>query len=770
MPGSKKNTEPNLAPTSNEKINLLADDFLLVYPNASKSNIKTALHALDKRLIDSIFKDAHEKTYFLPHAQRREQLKHFPKLISAYIDKFLAEAIKFLNKASLHYYIDDKPIIDDATFDLLQRLVTNIAKYSSPRITSEEILHVGSPPSEKFAKVRHRVPMLSLGNIFADEEVADFVARVRRFLGLGPEAPLAITAEPKIDGLSCSLRYVNGELMEAATRGDGYEGEDVTANVRTISEIPKTLKDSPPDILEVRGEVYMTHADFAALNSRQSQAHKTLFANPRNAAAGSLRQLDPAITASRPLHFFAYAWGEVSALPAATQMGMIAAFKDFGFPVNPLMVLCHSSEELLAQYRQIESLRARLGYDIDGVVYKVDSLALQNRLGFVSRAPRWATAHKFPAEKATTVLRAIEINVGRTGALTPVARLDPVTVGGVVVSNATLHNEDEIARKDIRVGDTVTVQRAGDVIPQILGPILDKRPEDSKPYVFPEICPVCGSAAVREIDPKTGTADGVRRCTGGLVCTAQVVERLKHFASRNAFDIEGFGDKLIEQFFHDGLIKTPADIFTLEERERGGLLKLTEREGFGETSVRNLFNAIEARRTLPLNRFIYALGIRHVGETNARRLARHFETFEALRKTAKAASEGSDARAEINNIEGIGEVVAEAIADFFAEKHNEDVLDALLDHVTPVPMEAVASASPVAGKTIVFTGSLERMTRDEAKAMAERLGAKVAASVSKKTDLVVAGPGAGSKLAKAAELGIETISEEDWLKLAAREG
>jgi DNA ligase (NAD+) len=450
-------------------------------------------------------------------------------------------------------------------------------------------------------------------------------------------------------------------------------------------------------------------------------------------------------------------------------MGMIAAFKDFGFPINPLMVLCHSAEELITHYRHIESLRARLGYDIDGVVYKVDSLALQNRLGFVSRAPRWAAAHKFPAEKATTVLRAIEINVGRTGALTPVARLDPVTVGGVVVSNATLHNEDEIARKDIRVGDTVTVQRAGDVIPQILGPILDKRPEDSKPYVFPEICPVCGSAAVREIDPKTGTADVVRHCTGGLVCTAQVVERLKHFASRNAFDIEGFGDKLIEQFFHDGLIKTPADIFTLEERERGGLLKLTEREGFGETSVRNLFNAIEARRTLPLNRFIYSLGIRHVGETNARRLARHFETFEALRKIAKAASEGSEARAEINNIEGIGEVVAEAVADFFAEKHNEDVLDALLDHVTPVPMEAVASASPVAGKTVVFTGSLERMTRDEAKAMAERLGAKVAASVSKKTDLVVAGPGAGSKLAKAAELGIETISEEDWLRLTGQD-
>src|ERR1019366_6821825 len=395
----------------------------------------------------------------------------------------------------------------------------------------------------------------------------------------------------------------------------------------------------------------------------------------------------------------------------------------------------------------------------------VDSIALQNRLGFVSRAPRWAIAHKFPAEKASTVLHAIDIRVGRTGALTPTARLDPVTVGGVVVSNATLHNEDEIARKDIRIGDTVTIQRAGDVIPQVLGPILDKRPKDSRPYVFPHTCPVCGSAAVREIDPKTGTADVVRRCTGGLVCTAQMAERLKHFASRNAFDIEGFGEKLIEQFFRDDLIKTAPDIFTLEEREKRGQLKLEEREDFGELSVRNLFDAIEARRSVSLNRFIFALGIRHVGETNARRLARHFESFEMLRKTAQAASPGSEARAEINNIEGIGEVVAEAIADFFAEKHNEEVLDALLKHVTVVPMEAVASTSPVAGKTVVFTGSLERMTRDEAKAMAERLGAKVAASVSKKTDLVVAGPGVGSKLAKAAELGIETISEEDWLKL-----
>ncbi len=668
------------------------------------------------------------------------------------------------------YYTEDAPTVSDADYDALRRRYEAI-EAAFPEFATPDSLtkKVGAAPSEKFAKVRHRVPMLSLGNVFRDEEVADFVTRVRRFLGFGTEAPLDITAEPKIDGLSCSLRYVKGALVEAATRGDGFEGEDVTANVRTIGEIPKALASAAPKILEVRGEVYMTRMDFAALNARQTVAGKTLFANPRNAAAGSLRQLDPAITAGRPLHFFAYAWGEVSALPASTQMGMIAAFKDFGLPVNPLMVLCHSAGELVALYRRIEQMRARLGYDIDGVVYKVDSLALQNRLSFVSRSPRWAVAHKFPAEKATTVLRGIEINVGRTGALTPLARLDPVTVGGVVVANATLHNEDEIARKDIRIGDTVTVQRAGDVIPQVLGPILDKRPKDSKPYVFPHACPVCGSAAVREIDQKTGARDVVRRCTGGLVCTAQAVERLKHFVSRNAFDIEGLGDKQIEQFFRDGLIKTPADIFALKAWDARSLQKLKDREGFGETSVRNLFEAIEARRTIPLNRFIFALGIRHVGETNARRLARYFCSFEALRVAARAASEGSETRAEINNIEGFGEVVAEAIADFFAEKHNEDVLDALLGHVTPLPMEAVASKSPVAGKTIVFTGSLERMTRDEAKAMAERLGAKVAASVSKKTDLVVAGPGAGSKLAKAAEYGIETISEDDWLRLTGQE-
>jgi DNA ligase (NAD+) len=667
------------------------------------------------------------------------------------------------------YYREDAPTISDADYDALRRRYEALEK-AYPDLAGPESLSrkVGAAPSEKFAKVRHKVPMLSLGNIFSDEEVTEFVTRVRRFLGLRADAPLAITAEPKIDGLSCAIRFEHGRLVQAATRGDGFEGEDVTANVRTIAKIPHVLKAGAPEILEVRGEVYMTHADFAALNARQAAAGKTIFANPRNAAAGSLRQLDPAITAERPLRFFAYAWGEVSALPADTQMGVVRRFAEFGLPVNPLMVVCHDAEDLLRRYHDIEARRAELGYDIDGVVYKVDSIALQERLGFVSRSPRWAAAHKFAAEKAFTVLRDIDIQVGRTGALTPVARLDPVTVGGVVVANATLHNEDEIARKDIRLGDTVIVQRAGDVIPQILGVVAEKRPADAVPYEFPHKCPVCGSTALREIDAKTGTADVVRRCTGGLICAAQAVERLKHFCSRNAMDIEGLGDKQIEQFYHDGLIKTPADIFTLEARDAKGATRLEDREGYGETSVRNLFAAIAARREVPLNRFIFALGIRHVGETNARRLARHFGTFDALRSCARAASEGSEARSEIEAIEGLGEVVAEAVADFFAEPHNEEVLDALLEQVTPQPMEQLAATSPVAGKTVVFTGSLERMTRDEAKAQAERLGAKVAGSVSKTTDLIVAGPGAGSKLAKAREFGIEIIDEDGWLRLVGQ--
>jgi DNA ligase (NAD+) len=660
------------------------------------------------------------------------------------------------------YHGEDAPIISDAEYDALRRRYTELEE-TFPQLADSDSLSrkVGAAPSEKFAKVRHRVPMLSLGNIFADEEIEEFCARVRRFLGMSESGPLDVVAEAKIDGLSCSLRYENGELVQAATRGDGYEGEDVTANVRVVQAIPKQLRGAPK-IFEARGEVYMRHADFAALNARQAAAGKPVYANPRNFAAGSLRQLDSRITADRPLQFFAYAWGEVSEPFASTQFGAIEAMARFGLPTNPLTKLCHSAAEILAQYRSIEEKRATLGYDIDGIVYKVNDLALQQRLGFVSRSPRWAVAHKFPAEQAMTIVEAIEINVGRTGALTPIAKLKPVNVGGVVVSNATLHNEDEIGRKDVRAGDTVVVQRAGDVIPQILSVALEKRPKDSKPYVFPETCPVCGSAALREIDEKTGEKDVVRRCTGTLICPAQAVEGLKHFVSRNAFDIEGLGEKLIELFFTEGLIRTPADIFTLQARDGQGRPPLRDWEGFGETSARNLFKAIEARRTVPLNRFLYALGVRHIGETNARRLARHFGDWDSLRAAAGA----EDAAEEISAIGGIGPVVAEAIADFFAEQRNEAALDALVKEVTIEPMEAIAAGHPLAGQTIVFTGSLEKMTRDEAKAVAERLGAKVSGSISAKTNLVVAGPGAGSKLAKARELGVETIDEEEWIKRA----
>jgi DNA ligase (NAD+) len=660
------------------------------------------------------------------------------------------------------YHGLDAPTISDAEYDALRRRYIALEE-QFPKLVDADSANrkVGAAPSEKFAKVRHRVPMLSLGNIFADEEVEEFCARVRRFLGLSDGAPLDVVAEAKIDGLSCSLRYENGELVQAATRGDGYEGEDVTANVRVVEAIPKRLKGAPK-IFEARGEVYMRHADFAALNARQAASGRPVYANPRNFAAGSLRQLDPRMTAERPLQFFAYAWGEVSEPFASTQFGAIEAMGRFGLPTNPLTKLCCSAAEMLAQYHAIEEKRATLGYDIDGVVYKVNDLTLQQRLGFVSRSPRWAVAHKFPAEQATTIVEAIEINVGRTGALTPIAKLRPVTVGGVVVSNATLHNEDEIARKDVRVGDTVLVQRAGDVIPQVLAVVLDKRPADSAPYVFPETCPICGSAALREIDEKTGVADVVRRCTGTLICPAQAVEGLKHFASRNAFDIEGLGEKLIELFFTEGLIRTPADIFKLQARDGQSRPPLQEWEGFGETSARNLFNAIDARRTVPLNRFLFALGIRHVGETNARRLARHFGDWESLRAAARV----ENAAKEISAIGGIGPVVAEAIADFFAEPRNEAALDALVKEVTIEPMEAIAAGHPLAGQTIVFTGSLEKMTRDEAKAVAERLGAKVSGSISAKTNLVVAGPGAGSKLAKARELGVETVDEDEWIRRA----
>ena len=659
------------------------------------------------------------------------------------------------------YHQDDAPTISDAAYDALRRRLEALEEeFPTLKGQAAASRQVGAKPLEKFGKVKHRVPMLSLANVFTDEEAGEFVERVRRFLDWPHDKAIAFTAEPKIDGLSCSLRYENGELVVAATRGDGEEGENVTANVRTIKAIPHQLKGDVPSVLEVRGEIYMDKTAFAALNARQEADGKPVFANPRNAAAGSLRQLDPAVTASRPLHFFAYAWGDIDGdMPAETQHGMVAAFKRMGFPTNPLMKRCETIDAMIAVYRAIEAQRASLPYDIDGVVYKVDVLALQRRLGFISRSPRWATAHKFPAEKATTTLLDIDIQVGRTGALTPVAKLEPVTVGGVVVSNATLHNEDEIARKDVRIGDTVIIQRAGDVIPQILGFVPEQRPKSAKPYQFPTSCPICGSHAVREADPKTGELEAVRRCTGGLICPAQAMERLRHFVSRDAFDIEGLGEKQIEAFYRDGIIARPQDIFTLEARDARSLKKLKDREGMGETSARNLFAAIAARRTIALNRFIYALGIRHVGETNAKILARHFRSVEKLR----------DATAdELTAIEGIGPVVAGSITDFFGEEHNREVVTALLAEVTPEAPEAVATDSPVAGKTIVFTGALERMSRDEAKAMAEGLGAKVSGSVSKKTDLVVAGPGAGSKLADARKHNVEVIDEDEWFRRVGR--
>jgi len=664
------------------------------------------------------------------------------------------------------YYQHDAPVISDAEYDALrQRNEAIEARFPDLVRADSPSKRVGAGPAEKFSKVPHKVPMLSLANGFSADDVRDFLGRIRRFLNLDEGEPVELTAEPKIDGLSISLRYEDRKLVQGATRGDGFEGENVTANVMTIAEVPRTLPAAAPGVIEVRGEIYMSHKDFAALNEKQIQAGEKPFANPRNSAAGSLRQLDPAITAARPLKFFAYTWGEAPELPGDTQWDVIGGFGRWGFPVNPLMRLCRSEEELLEHYAAIEARRASLGYDIDGVVYKVNRLDWQERLGFVSRHPRWGLAHKFSAEKATTVLEGIDIQVGRTGALTPVARLRPVTVGGVVVSNATLHNEDEIARKDIRIGDTVIVQRAGDVIPQILGVMEAERPPHARPYAFPHTCPACGSHAERE-ERASGKTDAVRRCTGGLICPAQRVERLKHFASRNAFDIEGLGDKIIEEFYGEGKIASPADIFTLAERDRKAHRKLAEHEGWGEASVANLFAAIEARRRIGLDRFIFALGIRHVGETTARVLARAYGTAEHFRDQMIAArQEGGDAWIELTAQEGIGDVVAEAVAQFFAEPHNRRVVDDLLDQVTVTALEARSTTSPVAGKSVVFTGALERMTREEAKAMAERLGAKVAGSVSKKTDLVVAGPGAGSKLKDAQKYGVEVIDEAEWFRL-----
>jgi DNA ligase (NAD+) len=665
-----------------------------------------------------------------------------------------------------HYYQNDAPTVSDAAYDALRRRNEEIeARF--PELVREDSpsRRVGAQPSQKFAKVRHAVPMLSLGNAFSDAEVAEFVQRVRRFLRLPADENVVFTAEPKIDGLSCTLRYEGGRLMRGATRGDGTEGEDVTANVSTLADIPKQLRGKGvPDVCEVRGEVYMTKSAFLALNERQKAAGKQIFANPRNSAAGSLRQLDPSITASRPLGFFAYSWGDMSALPGRTQSGMVEWFAARGFKTNPLMQICDSIEAMLAFHHEIEAQRASLDYDIDGVVYKVDRLDWQQRLGFVSRNPRWAIAHKFPAEKATTVVKAIEIQVGRTGALTPVAKLEPVTVGGVVVQNATLHNADEIERLGVRIGDTVTIQRAGDVIPQVLGVVVEKRPKSAKPYKFPSRCPCPLHTEVVRDTTATGEEGAVARCTGEFACPSQKVEHLKHFVSRRAFDIEGLGEKQIVLFFERGWVKEPADLFTLEARN--SQIRLEKQEGFGEVSVRNLFNAIRARREITLERFIYALGMRHVGETTARSLARGYGSWGAFHEAClRIAASDADTRAEMDNLDQIGDTVIESIAAYFGEKHNRGIVERLTGQVQILDAEKPAAHSAVAGKTVVFTGSLEKMTRDEAKAMAERLGAKVAGSVSQKTDYVVAGPGAGSKLGKAKDLGVAVLSEDEWFDL-----
>jgi len=661
-------------------------------------------------------------------------------------------------EADLAYHADDAPVLTDPEYDALRRRNTAIEeRFPDLKRTDSPSERVAPGPAEGFAKVRHARPMLSLANAFDAEDAREFERRVRRFLNLADGDPVTVVAEPKIDGLSASLRYVEGRLVAGATRGDGSEGENITRNLETLDDVPTTLPADVPEILEVRGEVYMTKDDFVALNERQAKAGGKIFANPRNAAAGSLRQLDPTITAARPLRFFAYSWGEISDDFAATHWEFLERLNAWGFHTNPLAKRCDSVESALAVYAEIGRQRSTLPYDIDGVVYKVDRLDWQQRLGMVSRAPRWAIAHKFEAEQAETVLKAIEIQVGRTGALTPVARLEPVKVGGVTVSNATLHNEGEIRRKDIRIGDTVVIQRAGDVIPQVVRVILEKRPAGSAEYRFPTTCPECGS------DAEQPEGEAIRRCTGGLICPAQAVERLKHFVSRGAFDIEGLGSKQIEAFWRDGLIKRPGDIFRLKAHREA----LTGEKGTKTVSTDNLLNAIEERRTIGLDRFVYALGIRQVGQATARLLAINYGTLAALREALTAAHDpASDAYADLVNIDQIGTAVAKDLTDFFAEAHNREVLDDLAVELKIQPFAApVATGSPVAGKIVVFTGTLTRIGRNEAKARAESLGAKVAGSVSKKTDYVVVGADAGSKAAKAEALGVPTLSEDEWFTL-----
>src|ERR1700761_5908531 len=676
------------------------------------------------------------------------------------------------------YYQDDAPSVSDAEYDALRQRFNAIEKRFPEFVSAESPSQkVGAAPSGRFRKVRHAVPMLSLDNAFAEEDVVDFVGRIRRFLKLSEEETIDFSAEPKIDGLSMSLRYEDGELVTAATRGDGAVGEGVTANIRTLKDVPHKLKGrNVPDICEVRGEVYMTKQAFLALNERQKAAGDTIFANPRNSAAGSLRQKDPSITASRPLGFFAYAWGEMSAMPEDTQTGMIGWFERCGFKTNPLTKLCHSADELIAFHRLIEEQRAELDYDIDGVVYKIDRIDWQERLGFVSRTPRWAIAHKFPAERAMTVLKDIEIQVGRTGSFTPVGKLDPVGVGGVIVQNVTLHNEDYIKGiggdgeplrdgRDIRIGDTVIIQRAGDVIPQVVDVMIDKRPRDAKEFHFPKKCPCPLHTDVVREETATGEEGSRARCSGEFACPFQKIEHLKLFVSRRAFDIDGLGEKQLEFFFEREWVREPADIFRLEARN--AKLKLENIEGYGETSVRNLFSAIEARRRIPLERFIYALGMRHVGETTALALARGYGSWQAFHDACLAVAKGDEETiAEMDALDQIGDTVIRSVAAYFGESHNRGIVDRLVKEPdeTAGP-EKAKSNSAVAGQAVVFTGSLEKMPRDEAKAMAERLGAKAAGSVSKKTDYVVAGPGAGSKLAEAKKHGVAVLTEDEWLKL-----
>ncbi|UWQ12920.1 NAD-dependent DNA ligase LigA [Aliiroseovarius sp. M344] len=685
----------------------------------------------------------------------------------------LARLSEVLAAANQAYHTDDAPVITDAAYDAAKRRNTAIeARFPHLKRSDSATDQVGAPVSDGFGKITHDVRMLSLGNAFSDEDVTEFDGRIRSFLGIGAGEELAFTAEPKIDGLSLSIRYERGQLVHAATRGDGAVGENVTENARTIADIPDRLEGAP-DVLDVRGEVYMSHEDFAALNERQAERGGKTFANPRNAAAGSLRQLDAKITADRPLRFFAYAWGALSEPLATTQMGAVDRLGALGFQTNPLTQRFTDLTAMIAHYHAIETQRATLGYDIDGVVYKVDDLSLQGRLGFRSTTPRWAIAHKFPAERAWTRLEAIDIQVGRTGALSPVARLIPVTVGGVVVSNATLHNEDYIAGrdnkgevirggKDIRVGDWVEVYRAGDVIPKISDVDLTKREAGTEPYDFPQTCPECGSDALRE------EGDAVRRCSGGIICPAQAVEKLKHFVSRGAFDIEGLGSKQVEMFYHDeGLpIREPADIFTLAARDKNSLARLKNRDGWGEKSAENLFSAIEERRVIPLNKLIFALGIRHVGESAANLLARHYGDWPVFEEAVTAGQPDTPEWDELVSIDGVGSVMAGSLVAAFSQDAERASIDRL---VAELDVQAVAApktdGSPVAGKVVVFTGSLEKMTRAEAKARAEALGAKVSGSVSSKTDLLVAGPGAGSKAKKASDLGIETIDEDGWLEL-----